>query len=185
MKPGSARVKTQQGLTWIGFLALVITVAVLGLAAIPNLAATIKSNRDSAQIHVLLSSLQLARRAAMQSSSDVTITPCADAPADSCSTRVWTHGWTVRYLTPPPGAASLIHDFPALGGGNQLSDTADAQIIFRSNGMTNLPGPATFTLCDRRGAHEARAVTLLVSGVAQASETPGKNVDGSALTCHA
>lgn len=177
--------KTQQGLTLTGLLAIVAFVTVLCVVAVPNLAATIKGNRELAQINTLLASLQLARRTAMQSGSDVSITPCPNEPTSSCTAESWSVGWTVRYVRPPPGAASLIRSYPALAGGNQLSGTAGSPIVFHPNGMTDLSTPATFTLCDPRGAREAHAVTVLTSGLTQASKTPGENVDGSALTCPA
>lgn len=176
---------TQRGFTWIGFLILTFTPGILILAAAPNLAATIAGKRDSAQINTLLSSLQLARRVAMQSGSNVAITPCPQAPAAHCNGTSWNNGWSVHYVTPPPGAARLIRRYPALAFGNRLSDTAGAQIVFYPSGLTSLSAAATFTLCDSRGAHEARALMLFISGLAQASDDPGKNVDGSALACPA
>lgn len=169
----------------MGVLAIVAFVAVLCMAAVPNLAATITGNRDVAEINILLSSLQLARRTAMQSGSDVSITPCLNQQTSPCTDESWSVGWTVRYVTPPPGAARVIRTYPALAGGNQLSGTAGSRIVFHPNGMTDLSTPVTFTLCDRRGAREAHAVTVLTSGLTQASAIPGENVDGSALTCPA
>lgn len=176
---------TQRGFTWIGFLALAFTLGILILAAAPNLAATITGNRDNAQITTLLTSLQLARRVAMQSGTNVAVTPCPEVPGARCDGTSWNGGWRVHYVTPPPGAARLIRRYPALAFGNHLSDTAGAQIVFYPSGLTNLSAPATFTLCDRRGAHEARALLLFISGLAQVSATPGRNVDGGALTCPA
>lgn len=174
-----------KGFTLIELLVLVAVVAILATIAVPNFSATIKGDRDISQINTLLSAMALARSEAVKTGGNVLICSSSDgvtcAPAGTTS---WSSGWSVQYVTAPPGATTVIRSFPALGGGNTLNSGAAADsITYSSNGMTSMAGPATFTLCDSRGANYARALDVLASGVTQTSTTLGKDVGGSALTC--
>lgn len=175
----------QPGFTLVELMVLVAIVAILAVIAVPNFSATIKGNRDTAQVNTLVTGLALARSEAVKSGSNVMI--CSSDDGSTCTSSTWSDGWLVRYVTPPPGASTLIRVFPALGGNSHLivapSGLATSGITFNSTGMTNLATTATFTLCDGRGAHYARALNVLVSGVTQASMTPGMNMDNTPLSC--
>lgn len=172
----------QAGFTLIELMVLVAIVAILAVIAVPNFSATIKGNRDTAQINTLLSGLALARSEAVKSGSMVTI--CSSDDGQNCTASHWEDGWVVRYMTPPPGASTLIQAFPALNSGSSLmTGPSVSSIVFTSTGMTNLGDITTFTLCDGRGAHYARALDVMLSGIVQASNTPGEDVSGTALTC--
>lgn len=172
----------QAGFTLVELMVLVAIVAILAVIAIPNFSATVKGDRDTAQINTLVTGLALARSEAVKSGSNVKI--CSSSNGDTCTASAWNDGWVIRYVTPPPGMSSLIRTFPALNSGSSLDASASvSSITFNATGMTNLSTTAKFTLCDGRGAHYARALNLLVSGVTQASRTPGRHVDGSALSC--
>lgn len=173
----------QAGFTLIELMVLVAIVAILAVIAVPNFSATIKGNRDTAQINTLAAGMALARSEAVKSGVNVTI--CSSNDGQTCSGSVWTDGWVIRYVTPPPGTSTLIRTFPALSRDSSVGASSGvSSITFNPTGMTNLSGSATFTLCDGRGAHYARALDVLVSGVLQASDIPGKDVDGTiALSC--
>lgn len=163
-------------------MVLVAIVAILAVIAVPNFSATIEGNRDTAQINTLAAGLALARSEAVKSDSDVMI--CSSNDGTTCSGSAWTDGWVILYVTPPPGMSTLIRTFPALTSNSRLDAGAGiSSITFNATGMPNLTGPATFTLCDGRGAHYARALDVLLSGVTQTSNTPGRNASGLALSC--
>lgn len=172
----------QRGFTLIEMMVLVAIVAILAVIAVPNFSATIKGNRDTAQLNTLVTGLALARSEAVKSGSNVTI--CSSSDGSTCSGSDWTNGWVVRYVTPPPGMSTLIRAFPALSSDSSLDNSANvASITFTATGMTNPQVQTTFTLCDGRGAHYARALDVMISGVTQASNTPGEDVGGTALSC--
>jgi phosphoserine aminotransferase len=65
---------------------------------------------------------------------------------------------------------------------------ANAAVVFQPNGTApalavGANGRFMLTLCDSRGANFAREVEVSVSGIIQASATPGKDVSGAALVC--
>jgi type IV fimbrial biogenesis protein FimT len=174
-----------KGFTLIELLVLVAVVAILATIAVPNFSATIKGDRDISQINTLLSAMALARSEAVKSGSVVVL--CASGGGTACApaSTTWSGGFLVQYVSPPPSASTTIRAFPALGGNNTLTSdaTTAGNITYSSSGMTSLAGTAIFTLCDTRGVHYARALDVLVSGVTQVSNTLGKDVNGSALSC--
>ncbi|MBU6421126.1 MAG: GspH/FimT family pseudopilin [Gammaproteobacteria bacterium] len=171
-----------KGFTLIEFVVMAAVIAILATVALPNFAATIESNRELSEIGTLTAALALARDTATRSGSDVLV--CASANGRDCADTAWNQGYAVEYLTPPPRTGAIIRSFPALDTHSSLlSSVSNHRIVFHANGMTNLAGLTTFTLCGRRGVNYARALDLLVSGLTQASTTLGQDVNGQPLVC--
>lgn len=173
--------KAQKGFTLLEMLVVAAVIVILVTVALPNFAATIKSNREMSEMGTLAAALALARDTAAKSGSDVMI--CASADGHDCADGAWSTGFTVEYVTPPPRTASVIRVFPGLADGSKLISSASDRIVFHPDGLTDLPGPTTFTLCDGRGVSQARALDLLVSGLYQTSTTLGQDVNGQPLVC--
>ena len=173
--------QAQRGFTLLELLVLLAVVAILLTVALPNFYASLESNRELSEMGTLAAALALARNTATQSGSDVLM--CASANGLSCTGGDWSQGYAVAYVTPPMHTASVIRRFPAMPGSNTLMNSAGDHVVFHSNGFTDLAGTATFTLCDRRGVSQARALDLLVSGLFQTSTTLGQDVNGQPLVC--
>lgn len=173
--------KAHKGFTLIEFAAMAAVIAILVTVALPNFAATLQSNRDMSEMGTLAAALALARDTATRSGSDVLV--CASADGRACADTAWSQGYTVEYVTPPPQAGAVIRSFPALNSHTSLLSSLSNRIVFHANGMTDLAGATTFTLCDRRGVNYARALDLMVSGLTQASTTLGQDVNGQPLVC--
>lgn len=170
-----------KGFTLIEFVVMAAVIAILVTVALPNFAATIQSNRDMSEMGTLAAALALARDTAARSGSDVLV--CASADGRACADTAWNQGYAVEYVTPPPRTGAIIRSFPALDTHSSLLSSVSNRIVFHANGMTDLTGPSTFTLCDHRGVNYARALDLLVSGLTQTSTTLGQDVNGQPLVC--
>lgn len=171
----------QKGFTLLEMVVLAAVIVILVTVALPNFGATLESNRELSDMDTLASALVLARNTAAESGSDVLV--CASANGRDCTGTVWSRGFTVEYLTPPPRTSTVIRAFPTLDIRTTLVSSISDRIVFHANGLTNLPGPTTFTLCDQRGVSYARALDLLVSGLFQISTTLGQDVNGQPLVC--
>lgn len=173
--------QAHKGFTLIEFAAMAAVIAILVTVALPNFAATIESSRELSEIGTLTAALALARDTAARSGSDVLV--CASADARACADQAWSQGYVVEYVTPPPRTGTVIRSFPSLDIHTSLSSSISNRIVFHADGLTNLTGPNTFTLCDRRRVDYARALDLLVSGLTQASTRLGQDVNGQPLVC--
>lgn len=172
-----------RGFTLIELVVTVAVAAILATIAVPSFEITIENNREAEQTNALLEALDLARSAAIKGGGNWTATVCAGA-STSCSGTNWGSGWVV-FTTDPSNNVAVVRTFPALSGGNTLTSSGSYRYDFNSSGMLN--NAATdyyFVLCDSRGAPSARSVSLLMTGISEAGQTPGYQVDGvTPLTC--
>jgi hypothetical protein len=60
---------------------------------------------------------------------------------------------------------------------------SQAGITFLSSGLVANPQLTTITVCDVRGAANARELEVNATGRVVASQTPGQSVAGVALVC--
>lgn len=158
---------------------LVITLAVVGVLAgivAPSFVYFIKDNRMTAQINNLIATVHTARAEAATRRSIVTL--CATTDASSCNTTAWEKGWIL--FTDATGNASvdtgdeIIRYQQALEGDTTLREsgfsfTSNGRVTFNTNGflLGDNASSGTLTLCDDRGADEARAIVINVSGTSR------------------
>jgi prepilin-type N-terminal cleavage/methylation domain-containing protein len=171
----------QKGFTLLEMLVLAAVIVILVTAALPNFGATIKSNRGLSNVGTLAAASALARNTADLTGRDVLV--CAGAGGHDCAHGTWSAGYAVEYVTLPLPTAALIPYIFGSGHGTTLVSSISDRIVFHASGVTELPGTTTFTLCDSRGARDARALDLLVSSVTEASTTLGRDANGEPLAC--
>ena len=169
-------------------LELIITIVILGIVAsfaIPSFRQTILNNRLTAQINETSSLISYARSEASKLREGV-VTVCASTDSASCSgSAAWETGWIIFRddgNAVLDGSDELMKVGGPLSGGNtlrivDLTSNSGSYVQFASNGF---PVPSvtdkaagTFVLCDERGAAEATAVAINISGQVRLARDTG------------
>lgn len=169
-----------RGFTLVELMVVTAVVAILAAVAVPAMRSFVQDERQFTQAQRLWMGLNLARSEARKQ--DVSISVCASADGLTCSTSPtgWTGGWIV--LSGAPGTTKPAMTIPALPTGTTLSEATPLAIVtFYSNGM--VAAPAAFTLCDKRGAANARSVEVSLAGRVSASTKVGTRLSGAVLVC--
>ena len=159
--------KAQRGWTLIELVIVVTIAAVLFGAAAPALSGFLEASRAASARSDLLDSLVVAGRKASITGTRAVLCPSIDA--EHCSDGAdWSSGWLVFLDTNASreleGGERLLRLQPALPGRVRLRSTSGrTRIVFQGNGG-NAGTNVTFTLCDGRGPHKARALVLSNTG---------------------
>ncbi|HSN00539.1 MAG TPA: GspH/FimT family pseudopilin [Rudaea sp.] len=180
--------RKQSGFTLIEALVTMTVAVILTAMAAPSFKLTFQNNRMISQSNDLLGALVYARSEAIELNQNVTI--CASSDGKTCGTS-WAQGWIVCQdddATPPgvtdcSGASTVLRVHGALSGNNTLTSTFGGSVVFQKSGTTTATGDGTFSICDSRGAGSGSSLWLTLTGLARLSTTPGKMIDGNALTC--
>jgi len=157
---------------------LMVTLAVLGIVlgvGIPAFQDLIRNGRVTSQINQTIGLVSYARSEAAKRTA-TTITVCGSTDEVTCDTANWESGWLVmsdvdgdRTLDAGDGDV-LLRVGPALSGGNTLRTLGFGNTGFIQFDSAGSPGSAgTFTLCDDRGATEAKALVLSIVGQSRAA----------------
>ena len=171
---------------------LMITVVILGVLmgiGIPAFQSTVKNNRMTSNLNAFITALNQARSEAVKQNQEVVV--CTSTNGTSCAGNTnWENGWVVFVDRDNDGA---IDDGNACGSGatddcilsvqttlpgETTLRSAGTSISYFGSGASN--GADTFTICDDRGASEAKAVIVSSTGRPRTSQT---EADGSALSC--
>jgi type IV fimbrial biogenesis protein FimT len=172
---------------------LVITMSIAAILmglAVPAMRNFMQEQQDASAAGALITGLNYARSEAIKE--DLPTGPgngvafCASTGAGAnptCDSANWATGFIVL----SSANAVPLQVVGALGAGLTL-DTfpANAAIVFQSNGTApaaavGANGRVMFVMCDARGPAFAREVEVSVTGIIQASATPGLDVSGAAI----
>ncbi|EMP53924.1 type-4 fimbrial pilin related signal peptide protein [Marinobacter santoriniensis NKSG1] len=196
-------IRRETGFTMIELIITIVILAIVASYAVPSFQQTVLNNRLTAQINEVSSLIAYARSEASKLDSGV-ITVCSSTDSASCSgNAAWETGWIVfRDMdgdrTVDAGDDQILKVGGALSGGNtfrivDLTSDSGGYVQFASNGfpIPSATGNAagTFVVCDDRGASEARAVVVNISGQTRLARDTGGTAgvlndnNGADLTC--
>lgn len=188
------------GFTLIELIIVIIIAAVLAGIAAPNLSTFVKNNDRTTRVNALVTALNLARSEAVKSNSTVTVcasgsggvlTACNAAPG------VFDNGW-IAFRDPDgdrtvAAAADIVRKFQPDSGNSTLRGRDDTgtvnDVTYGGDGAARNVGAGTrFVYCDDRGASQARAVLLTITGqprISRDSDGDGthETAAGAALKC--
>lgn len=177
------------GFTLIELMVTLSVAAILLTIAVPNYQTFIQDSRLTAQINSFVTVMTLAKSEAIKRSSPVTVCPSVAGVACTGG-KTWSNGWLM--FADPNGdgvvdaGEEILQVGAALPGGNTLTSKNQVRVRFTADGFSS-GFFDTFTLCDSRGAADARGVVLSNQGRirrAQDSDNDGiEDVGGVALTC--
>ena len=176
----------QKGFTLIELLTAMALSAILLSMAVPALDAFTTSARQTGTINDFVSSLHLARSAAITTNRRVTV--CASRSAAACDGAAWTDGWIV--FTDGNSSLGLDGDDAMLATSEAIENISIQPVglgnvfLYRPNGRVLNAGAAgnsgQFVVCDDRGDQHAKVIIIDLSGRPRLSEV---RADGTEPGC--
>lgn len=199
-----SELRRHSGFTLLELIITIIILAIVASFAVPSFRETVLNSRLTAQINEISSLISYARSEASKLQGGV-VTACSSTDSASCSgNAAWETGWIIfrdidgdRAVDGGDGD-EVLKVGGALSGGNSfriegLTSDGGSYVQFASNGFPipsatgNTAG--TFIVCDERGATDARAVVVNVSGQTRLARDTGGTAgvlndhDNSDVTC--
>jgi type IV fimbrial biogenesis protein FimT len=176
----------QKGFTLLELMTTIGVAAISMAVAVPSLTTFMKNAERSAAINEMVSGIHFARNTAVTRNARVTV--CASTDSATCDSSDWEDGWIAFVDNDSDQAVdadeTVLRASEAMGGATVDSVEFSSSFMFRPNGRIMSRDIATnsgdFTICDSRGAAEAR---VLVVDIAGRPHTSHYLSDGSAPTC--
>lgn len=186
--------RRDRGWTLIELMTVLAVAGVLAAAAIPGFRSLLLDTRRATQINQIVSAISWARLEAAKRGQAVIVCGMADGPSGRrCAGRDWSKGligglWSDANAnqTVDEGELEILGVWPASERLNIRAGTLTATPPVHPAGTAVLKpfsrnsSNGTITVCDVRGAAQARAVIVFTNG---RSRTSSRRADGSALTC--
>lgn len=162
----------QTGFTLIELMVTIAVLAILLSIGIPSYQNMVLNNRIVAQANQVVTALNYARSEAVKRAASATVCSTNGGAACAGSTN-WSTGWMVfadaNGNGTVDGGETVLRVWPALNAGNTLNTGDRQRITFNATGFaTGFDG--VFRLCDKRGAAEARAISINAMGRSYAAK---------------
>lgn len=178
--------RQERGFTLIEMMVGIGLTALLMSMAIPALNLFVSNARQTGAINDFVSSMHVARSAAVTTNSRVTV--CASSNGSSCQAVPWDRGWIV--FSDLDSDQFLDADEDIISQSDGIEDLSIASnefsqfVMYRPNGRVmnaSITGNSgQFTVCDGRGTDRAKVVIIDLSGRPRLSEY---RADGSDPEC--
>ncbi len=176
--PRGHAARANSGFTLIELLITIAVAAILLTIAIPAFQNFLRNDRQWTTANSLVMSLNAARSEAIKQDTAVSVCPTANGTTCSAASP-WSQGWIV--LSSASGSTPAL-TVPSLATGTTLTEASGlTAVTFLSTGMVS--AQAAFTLCDPRGATQARYVQVGPTGSIASSSTVGQTLSGAPLSC--
>lgn len=176
--PRGHAVRANSGFTLMELLITIAVGAILVTLAVPAFQNFLRNDRQWTTANSLVMSLNAARSEAIKQDTAVSVCPTANGTSCSASS-AWSQGWIV--LSSASGSTPAL-TVPTLATGSTLTEASGlTAVTFLSTGMVS--AQAAFTLCDARGATQARYVQVGPTGSIASSSTVGQALSGAPLSC--
>ena len=168
---------------------LTATLAIVGIGAslaLPNLKTAINDGNQAAGVNQLVSAMHIARSEAITRNQEVAI--CPSNEGKRCDGAQWHEGWIIFTDADSDRQAAspevIIRRGEALENLRIHSEIFDHYLVYRPDGHAMAREPAEhtgdFTVCDNRGAADARVLRIGLSGQPKLGE---RLSDGSGPDC--
>lgn len=178
--------RRESGFTLIELMIGIGLTALLLSMAVPALDLFVSNARQTGAMNDFVSSMHMARSTAVTTNSRVTV--CASSSGASCQPVDWNQGWIV--FSDLDSDQALDNDETVLSrsaavDGLEIDSTQFSRfIMFRPNGRVmnaSINGNSgQFTVCDKRGASNAKVLIIDLSGRPRVSKS---QADGSSPSC--
>jgi type IV fimbrial biogenesis protein FimT len=174
------------GFTLVELLITVLVLSIMLTLAVPAFEGYVKSDEQWVQQNTLVLSLNAARSEAIKQDVAGGVQICASSDGATCAGASWAQGWIVL-SSASPVPLQVVGALPA---GTTLTEAnGNLTIAFLSNGavnstaLTNPAAPPAFTMCDSRGATQARFTQVSLMGRVISAPVVGQNLSAGALAC--